>query len=620
MRNPVPYPPIERHGIVGDRRTAALVAGDGTIDWLCLRDYDDDPLFAALIDADRGGAWRIGPARPRFGRQHYVEDTAVLSTIWSEDDGELELTDAMPWPDEVRPAADVDRRVVIRRLRCTGGRAECRIRLEPRDGLVPDLELRAVDGGAAVRLFGRRDVRTIGVWSSQPLRLDDDRTGASARFLLRDGESAWMVLAADESPKRWSAGAAERALQATISYWKRWTARFEWRGRHAAGLRRSVVTTHLLAYAPSGAMVAAPTLGLPERVGGPRNYDYRFAWVRDASLSAASLVLVGDNETAQRYLRWLCGLDSSTDSPLQVAYDVHGRTRLRPQRLRRAYGYRGSRPVVVGNRAYRQRQLGSLGYLADCMALALEHGVEWRPEYSNLLRRMAAYTCDSWAEPDSGIWELGRHQQFVVSKVMSWVVLERASRLARRLGGFAQDEVRRWQQVAGQVRSAVVARGYGESLGAFRQRYDHDSVDASALLIPLVGFLPPDDPRVLSTLDRLEDVLGFEGSLYRFEPEQSEGEAPLPVGQFEGAFLPCAFWMVAARALAGQIDRAEALLTRAEQRAGELGLFPEEIDPRTGEALGNYPLLFSHVEHVRAVVLLERARRGIRPPLASGAP
>jgi GH15 family glucan-1,4-alpha-glucosidase len=483
----------------------------------------------------------------------------------------------------------------------------------PRDAFVSDLRLESRDGGIVARFLGRRQPASLGLWSSHALHVDPFRTSAMARFVLRSGDTLWMILAADAPPDEWSVSKAEDLLAATLSYWRGWIKRFEPLALSPAS-RRSLVTTHLLAYAPSGAMVAAPTAGLPERIGGGRNYDYRFAWIRDASLSVTSLCLLGDTETAQRYLRWLSGLGSSTRSPLQVLYDVHGRRegRLRPMRMRRADGYRGSRPLVFGNGAYAQRQLGSFGYVAECMATAIEHGMLWRPEYSALLGRLADHVACTWRAPDSGIWELQRHQEFLSSKVMGWVVLDRAAKIAARVGGFGPARVRRWQTVAAAVKAEVLARGYSERLGAFRQRYGADTLDASALLVPLTGFLPPEDPRVLSTLDRIDETLGLEGFVYRFEADRSEGEDPLPLGQFEGAFLPCTFWMVAARAMAGQIERAEDMLERAERRAGDLGLFAEELDPRTGEFLGNFPLLFSHVEHLRAVVAIERAKRSRR--------
>lgn len=608
MRDFVPFPPIGAHGVVGDRRTAALVAADGTVDWLCLCDYDDDPVFACLVDARAGGWWRMGPERPTFGRQRYVDGTAVLATSWSEDRGKLELTDAMPWPDEERPEHDEARRVVVRRLRCTEGEVACAVVLAPRDVLVPDLRFERADGGLVVRMLGRKRPHTLGVWSSHELQVDPRGTRATAHLRLRSGESLWMVLAADEPPARWSVPAAQRALDATMRCWREWLSRFDVRGEHAGPLARSLAVLHLLGYAPTGAMVAAPTLGIPERIGGPRNYDYRYAWIRDASLSVTGLSVMGDVDTAERYLRWLSHLGSRTDAPLQVAYDVHGRTKIKPHRWHGVLGYREPKPVTMGNRAYAQRQTGSLGYVAECMWTILDHGATWRPPYSRLLRGLARHACEAWSEPDSGIWELRRHQQFVASKVMCWVVLDRAARIAARVGGFGADEVRRWRRAAQEIRTAVLDEGYDHRLGAFVQRYGQPALDASALLVSVTGFLPGDDPRVLSTLDRIDQRLGLDGFIYRFEPETSQGEKPLPVGEFEGAFLPCTFWMATARARAGQIDRALQIVERAQSAAGEVGLFAEEIDPRSGEWLGNYPLLFSHVEHVRALDAIEGAR------------
>jgi len=266
----------------------------------CLRDYADDPGFACLLDAGRGGWWRVGPESLRFGRQRYVDGTAVLSTSWAEDGGELELTDAMPWPEERRQARDEPRRVVVQRLRCLEGTCRCALDFAPRDMLVPDIRMERRDGGVDAHLIGRRDVPSLGLWSTHELEIDPDGTRATARFRLYAGESAWFALAVEERPDAWSKRAAEDALDATLRSWHAWVARFDLRGAHAAAVCRSLITMHLLGHAPSGAAVAAPTLGLPERVGGSRNYDYRYAWIRDASLSGSALSWMGDVQTAER--------------------------------------------------------------------------------------------------------------------------------------------------------------------------------------------------------------------------------------------------------------------------------------------------------------------------------
>lgn len=596
-----PYPPIERHGVVGDRRTAALVAADGTLDWLCLPDYDDAPVFGALLDAARGGAWRLGPADVALGEQRYLDGSAALVTTWALPGGTLELTDAMARPGDDRPAGDAGHRVVLRRLRCTRSTVACALAIRPRDDFDRPAAIAPAPGGLALTVGDR----ALGLWASCPLTIDED--GASAAFHLREGEEAWAILALGEPPAAWTIDRAREALDAAVAYWRDWLGNLTYTGPRGERVRRSALAVHLLSYAPTGSLVAAPTTSLPERVGGDRNYDYRFAWVRDASLSMAILALLGDTRTARRYMDWLVGLDSSTDAPLQVAYRIGGGTDLTQRERPDLAGYRASRPVRVGNRAFSQRQLDSLGYLADCALVYLEQGGAWRDEYWVLVRRVADYTAANWTRPDSGIWELpGEEQHYVSSKVMSWVALERAVRIAERTDHGAETDD--WRAAMGAIRAEVLARGWSERLGAFRQRYGADTLDAAALLIPVMDFLPADDPRVLATVERIEATLAIDGFVHRFRAGETPGHEDLPVGEFEGAFLPCTFWLATTYAKAGQPDRAETILAQAEAATGALDLFAEEVDARSGAFLGNYPLLFAQVEYVRAVLELAKAR------------
>lgn len=577
----VPYPPIGRHGVIGDRRCAALVAADGTLDWLCLPDYDSAPLFGALLDAPAGGHWRFGPRAALFGEQRYLGPSAVLQTRWTLAEGELELTDFMPWRND-EAALDPTTRVVARRLRCTAGRAAAAMDFAPRSDF-------AATPPSAARLS-----------TTFP-------ESGHAELALTQGQEEWAILTWGEAEPV-AAAAAARALDATLAAWTRFRSRLTWPGLGDERALRSALTIHLLGYAPSGAMVAAPTCSLPERLGGDRNYDYRYAWIRDASLCVARFCLLGDLQTAERFLSWLCGLGSSTPSPLQVAYGVRGELELVERQRCELAGYRSSRPVLFGNRAYQQRQLGSLGYLADAMRDFVAAGGSWRPQYAQLLAAIADHTCRVWREPDSGIWELAEHHQYVSSKVMSWTTLDRALAVAERCAGSASDEQRRrWTAERANIAADVLEHGWSDALGAFRERYGADGLDAAALLIPIMGLLPADDARVRATVDRIGEVLSIAGFLYRWDPERGT-ERGQPLGEFEGSFVPLMFWWATALAKAGRRSEAEVVLARGEEAMNALGLFAEEYDPRDRAALGNFPLLFSHAEHLRAKMALAPTR------------
>lgn len=595
----IPYSSIARHGVIGDRRTAALVAADGTLDWLCLPDYDGLPLFAALLDVDRGGSWRLGPPALLQGEQHYLDDTPVLVTRWQLPSGDLELLDAMLWPERDRPADRGSARTVLRRLRCTRGTAPFIADFDPRADFGPTAALRKQDGTLSGTV-GAQPIR-LWIWGA-PLPEDEARLTGE----LQEGETLWAVLQAGGEEPPWSVARAEATLAETIAYWQRWGAGLDCGHEWPQELGRSALLIHLLSYAPAGSLVAAPTTSLPERIGASRNWDYRYAWVRDASLSMAVLAMLGDPGSAGRYMDWLEGLCSSSPMPLQVVYGIHGEHDLPQHERDDLSGYRGSRPVRTGNRACGQRQLDSLGYLADCAWIYLQHGAPWHERYWSMIERAAHYTAAHWQEPGSGIWEMPEQQQFVSSKVMSWVVLDRAIRIAEQTGhGEATDH---WRQVASRIHQEVCERGWSERLGAFRQRYGAEALDASALLIPLNGFLPHDDPRVVATVRRIEAELTIDGLVYRYDPRRTPGHASgPPLGAFEGAFLPCTFWLATVQAQQGRAAEAKATLERV-RAAFPLGLFAEELDTREGTALGNFPLLFSQVEYARALLALRTHR------------
>lgn len=597
---PIAYPPIEKHGVVGDRRTAALVAADGTLDWLCLPNYDSAPVFGSLIDAEKGGFWRFGPAFSGFGQQRYVSDTATLVTHWNTPEGDVELSDAMLWPQTERENGHADRRVVLRRLRCRRGSVPCSFEVHPRDDFGRHALVEATESECRFDLGSR----SLSLWTSFPVAAGDG--GAWATFRLHKGEEAWAVTEFDQSAAEWTAKNARAALEETEGYWHSWTDRLSYIGPRREHVRRSAVTFHLLGFAPTGALVAAPTTSLPERIGGSRNYDYRFAWIRDVSLSMAILAMLGDLKTAERYMDWLSGLDSSNEMPLQVLYRIDGGTDAAQHQRDDLAGYRDSKPVLVGNHAFQQKQIDSFGYLSDCSLIYFQQGGTWKPEYWGMVRRLADYTAETWREPGHDIWELGQRQHYVSSKVMAWVTLERVVRIAKKAG--EEGDLDRWRRVMDEIHADVMEKGWSESLQAFRQHYDADALDASALLIPMMGFLPADHPRVRATVERIEQTLTVDGLVYRFDPEALPEPAGKPLGKAEGAFLPCTFWLAATLAMMGEDDRAEAILARVETTAGELGLFAEEIDPRDGSFLGNTPLLFSHAEYLKAVMELAKSR------------
>ncbi|MBA2485429.1 MAG: glycoside hydrolase family 15 protein [Nitrospira sp.] len=427
-----------------------------------------------------------------------------------------------------------------------------------------------------------------------------------AAFLLNEGEQAWAVLARGEVGGHWTDDNVTAVLNDTAAYWRRWARNIVYTGPRAGGVERCAMTVHLLSHAPTGSLVASPTSSLPERFGGDRNYDYRFAWVRDASLSLAIMAVLGDRQAAKRYMDWIVNLGSSTDAPLQVLYRLSGATDASESQRKDLAGYRGSRPVRFGNHAFQQRQHDSLGYFVDCAAIYSEQGGEWREDYWHLIQRIADYVIRTWETPDSGIWELGSEQHYVSSKVMSWVALDRAARIAERLGHV--DRVSPWRAVMKTIHAEVMDRGWSQKLSAFRQRYEAETLDASVLLIPVMGFLPAHHPRVRNTVDRIAESLMRDGLVYRFDPQELPERAAFPLGKFEGAFLPCTLWLATAYAMAGRTREAEDLLQRVETTVGNLGLFPEEVAEETAMFLGNMPLVFAQVEYIRAVMELDKAR------------
>ncbi len=388
------YPPLSHLGIIGDRRTAAAITADGTVRWFCLPNYDGIPVFACLIDAVRGGRWALGPTNGGVGRQSYRGDSNVLVTNWQTSQGEIELTDAMLSPEASRPEFGKGKRTLLRRLRCLRGSVECAIQLAPRDDFGEAVAISVVAGGLELKAGGL----ALGLWTSRPFEPAAARLAAS--FTLAAGDEFWAMLGLGEYPGSWDVKVAEDALQATLRYWDERNGRYSYQGKRRDRIIRSAFAIELLSFAPTGAIVAAATSSLPERIGGDRNYDYRYAWIRDASMTLATLSVLGDIESAERYLSWISRLGSSTEMPLQVLYRADGGTRIRQHTRNELAGYRGSQPVRFGNHAYRQRQIDCFGYLADCAVIYLIKGGRWAPEYWRLMTRIADYTDEKLAQAE----------------------------------------------------------------------------------------------------------------------------------------------------------------------------------------------------------------------------
>ena len=602
------FPPIVAHGVIGDRRTAALVAADGTIDWLCLPRFDGSPLFGVLLDPETGGHWRIGPAIPTLGDQRYTDRGTAVITRWEDGAATLELTDLMLWPEDDRDGAlgGESARAVVRSVTCTGAAVTCRHTLQP-GGLfspTPDFVRAPREVTPTIAL----DDQTLSLWSSHPLTLSPGAGQIDDTVTLRPGDTWWTVLAPGGSGS-WDLDRVTAEVERTTRYWHDWASTLECHGPRAERLRRTAITVHLLSYAETGSPVAAPTTSLPERIGGDLNWDYRYSWVRDASLSVATLSRLGDIRNARRYLDCLASYRSSSDLPLQIVYGVDGGLDLPVTEYEDVRGYRDSAPVLTGNRACGQIQFDSLGFFIESAAVYLQEGGDWDEDQWHMVRRSADYIADHWREPDSGIWELPEPRQYVGSKVMCWSGLGRAVDVAR--AGRRTDEVDRWRATMDAIRQEVMDRGWNAGAGVLRQVYDDDGgIDASALLAGVTGFFAPDDPRLTSTVERVVERLGQGGFVHRFDPTMmplEAGGSDLPIGSFEGAFLPCTFWLAIVYARMGRVDEAEATIARVEALAGDLGLFAEEVDVATGAFLGNTPLLFSQVEYARAVLALDEA-------------
>lgn len=596
------YLPIAEHGLIGDLHTVALVGTDGTIDWYCCPRFDSPSVFAAILDADRGGLFRISPDGAGWtSRQLYLPDTNVLITRFLTPDGVGEVHDFMP-PAPVGAAAHRNR--VIRRVLAVRGHLRFLVEVAPRfDYARVPHEVALTAQGA---LF-RSPQLTLGLSSRSPLDVVGGRD-VRARIELNAGETAAFVLDRvdpGELPAPCSEAEVDREFDATVAFWRRWLRGSRYSGRWRETVHRSALTLKLLTYAPTGAIVAAPTTSLPEQLGGARNWDYRYTWMRDSAFTLYALLRLGFTEEAGAFMQYLegrirAGADRES-GPLQIMYSIDGREELAEEELPHLEGYLGSAPVRIGNGAATQLQLDIYGELMDSVYLCNKHGLPLYQDGWAELTRILEWLMDHWDQADEGIWETrGGRRDYTHSRLMSWVAVERAIRVALQRGLPA--DLLRWMAVRDRIYHQITERGWHPGRQAFVQHYDTDVLDASVLLMPLCKFIAPTDPRWLATLDAITAELVSDSLVYRYNADAS----PDGLAGREATFSMCSFWWVEALARAGRLDQAQLAFEKMLTYANHVGLYSEEIG-LSGEQLGNFPQAFTHLALISAACNLDRA-------------
>jgi GH15 family glucan-1,4-alpha-glucosidase len=634
------YQPINAYGVIGDCHSVVLVAPDGSVDWGCLPDFDSPAIFCRLLDAHSGGYFQIAPTDESIvGVQRYLRGTNVLQTRFASAAGEVVLTDFMPvetlsaWQfremnNNTWTREDGSCHCLVRIVECISGELPITMRLKVTPGYAgARSEAYLVAGGGAVINGGDQHVGLAVVGGNllpgyhiaieqgpdevYPIVVIQANLREGERLLFamgvgRSAQAAHRLVETELQQRNFDAELAQ-----TLHCWRAWMRSCNYTGSYADVVERSALVLKMMTYAPTGAIVAAPTTSLPEEVGGERNWDYRFTWLRDATFTLYALSVLGFTEEAHAFTHWLQRLSFSDGEDLQIMYGIRGERELVEQELHYLSGYCNSRPVRIGNGAALQKQLDVFGEVLDAIHLYRRQGCFERygeplegPLW-DLMCVMAEHVCKHWRDLDCGIWESrGEEHHYVYSKVMCWVALDRVIRAAEQ--ERLQADLPRWRQVREQIRTDILANGYSTQLGAFTQYYGGTTLDASCLLLPLVGFIPPGDPRMRSTVDRVMEHLTDErGFVYRYSTQETDDG----LRGHEGTFSLCSFWLVDSLAMQERVDEASSLFERLLSYAGRLGLFSEEIDGASGAALGNYPQAFTHIALINSAHNLKRARQ-----------
>ncbi|MDT0445659.1 glycoside hydrolase family 15 protein [Streptomyces johnsoniae] len=580
---------IEDYALVGDMQTAALIGRDGSADWMCLPRFDSHAVFAGLLGTDDHGFWRIGPAYgkdmppPRASRRRYVGDSLILESEWDTPRGTVRVTDFMP-------PRGTDAPQLVRIVEGVSGRVPMRSALRMRFSY-----------GWVVPWVHKVEDRTVAVAGPDSVWLDTsaDTYGKNlttySDFTVAPGDRVAFTIVWQPSHKSEPPVAdPEESLRVTEEFWRGWVAQCSYHGPYREAVVRSLITLKALTYAPTGGIVAAPTTSLPEEIGGSRNWDYRFTWLRDAAITLSSLLRTGYHDEARAWREWLLRAVAGDPQNLQIMYGIAGERELAEAELSWLPGYENSQPVRVGNGAAGQLQLDVYGEVTEALHLAHMTGLA-RNDHANLLQlKLIRYLEDHWDEPDEGIWEVrGPRRHFVHSKVMAWVAVDRTVKLVE--SGEVDGPLERWRELRDEIHRSVCEQGYDKERNTFTQSYGSRELDASLLLIPQMGFLPPDDKRVIGTIEAIQRELStLDGFILRYPTSGEEAGVDGLEGD-EGAFLACSFWMADDLAMIGRVDEARKLFEKLLALRNDLGLLAEEWDPRRMRQVGNFPQAFSHV-------------------------
>lgn len=603
LANADQYLPIADYAIIGDTRTAALVASNGSLDWCCFPQFDSPAAFCKLLDTERGGEFRIAPSDKYTCTRSYLGATNVLGMTYSVSGGQCRLTDFMAISAHSEALTSGRSKTnIFRRVEGLSGECEIEVIFRPTFDFAR--------ASTRIVLFPHKTVAhgansSLVLHSTVPLQSTGDGS-AYARFVVKAGERVDFCLYFDgEAPDPDSdCNQFDRKLDETLNFWHEWANRCTYQGPYRELVLRSALVLKLLTFSASGAMVAAPTTSLPEDIGGPRNWDYRYTWIRDSSLILEALMSIGFHQEAMRFFEWIESLCIKCCGDLQIMYGIDGRADLPESLLPHLEGYRQSSPVRIGNAAAQQKQLDIYGELLNAVTLCYESMKmeSPRPQVWEIYRNVADQAAAHWREPDEGIWEVrGGRLHYLYSKLQCWVALDRAIRLAER--ERLPADLDNWRRSRDEICTAILTEGYDAEMGAFVQAFGVKTLDASALTIALVGFLPATDPRVRSTIEQIQKQLSANGLVYRYLNEDG-----LPGG--ESTFALCSFWLVDNLVMIGQVNEAKQLFEKIVSFGNDLGLFAEEIEPLSGELLGNYPQGFTHLALIRSAVRLGSANEG----------